>query len=280
MTHAPSVSDVFSSWSFDPGVAISLALCAIAYAVGVRRARRWPVWRTAAFIGGLAVIGVALTSGFGRWDDRVLTVHMVQHVLLTMAAAPLLVLGAPERLALLALPHRERHSLAAGLRSRTARFLARPVTGWFALPLAMIGVHLPGPFDYAVAHDWAHYLEHVVLLSAAILFWIPVIGSALAPRRLSSFGRLGYLLSAMGPMGVVGAVLTATSHIFYAPYAQSAVTLGISALDDQQGAGAAMWVGGGYVLVLATLLSVWEALMAEERRARAREAYEDAGVVL
>jgi putative copper resistance protein D len=202
---------------------------------------------------------------------------MTQHVLLTMVAAPLLVLGAPERLALRAAP-RARASIAAALRSRPARALTHPAACWCALPVAMATLHLPGVFRYATDHAWAHHADHALLLCAALLFWFPVAGGELGPRRLSPLGRLAYLFAAMGPMGALGAVLTTTTGPIYPHYAHSAAALGVTPANDQQLAGAVMWVGGGYALVIATLAAVWAALAAEERRARAREAYEDARV--
>lgn len=278
MTRAPSALDLLGSWSLDPGLAGALALSAVAYAAGVRAAPRWPRWRSVAFAAGLAALAVALESGVDGWADRLLAVHMAQHVLLTMAAAPLLVLGAPERLALRALPRGARQRLARGLRGRLARVLARPLAGWLALPAAMVALHAPAVLAYLTGHPWAHHLAHLVLIAAGVLFWVPVAGGELAPRRLSALGRLAYLFAAMAPMGAIGAVLTTAPDVLYPRYAASAARLGVTAIDDQSLAGAVMWVGGGYALVAATLAAVWAALVAEERRARVREAYEDARV--
>jgi putative membrane protein len=276
LSTAPSVGQLLGTWSPDAGPLLAVLLAAAAYAAGVRRATRWPARRTAAFASGLLVLALALLSGIDVWADRLLSVHMTQHVLLTMIAPPLLLLGAPEQLALRTLPRGGRDALARALHGRVAHALARPLTAWLLLPLVMVGVHLPGPFGFALAHGGAHALEHLLLLSAGIVFWVPVAGGALAPHRLSPLGRMGYLLAAMGPLGVVGAVLTAAGGPIYPTYDRAAAALGISAVDDQQLAGAVMWVGGGYALVVATLAAVWAALTLEERRTRRREAYEDA----
>jgi putative membrane protein len=272
---APSVTDLLTAWSLEPGPALALALTGCAYAAGARRAPRWPGWRSAAFGAGLLTVAVALMSGFDGWADRLLSVHMTQHVLITMIAPPLLVLGAPELLALRTLPRVARRRLAVALQGRTARALTRTPVAWALLPVAMVLVHLPAPFDFALRNGWAHHLEHLVLLFAGVVFWVPVAGGALSPHRLSALGRMAYLFAAMGPLGVVGAILTTVGSPVYAPYESAAATLGVSAVDDQQLAGAVMWVGGGYALVVATLATVWAALALEERRTRAREAYEE-----
>lgn len=269
MTRAPGALDVLGSWTLEPGVVATLVLCAALYARGMRAAPAWPRWRALAFCAGLALLAVALLSGVDGWADRLLAVHMTQHVLLTMVAPPLLVLGAPERLALRALSGARRRRVAVLLSSPALKHGTRSAVSWAVLPLVMVALHSPPAFGYTTSHPWAHHLDHMVLLAAAILFWVPVAGGALAPRRLSPLGRLAYLLAAMAPMGAIGAVLTAAPSPLYRGY---------SHLDDQQLAGAVMWVGGGYVLVAATLAAVWAALVAEERRARRREAYEDARV--
>jgi cytochrome c oxidase assembly factor CtaG len=171
---------------------------------------------------------------------------MFEHVLLTVVAPPLLVIGGP-------------HALAArftGRALRRARAIAWPPLAFVLFTAAMLLTHLTGFFDYALAHPWAHGLEHALLFWTAVAFWIPVCAAPPAPARLKPIARIAYLLVAMTPMGVIGAVYMNRP----------------SATDAD--AGAAMWVGGGYVLVIATVLAAWESLEAEERRQRARERYE------
>jgi cytochrome c oxidase assembly factor CtaG len=173
---------------------------------------------------------------------------------LTVVAPPLLVIGAP-------------HALSArvtGRALRRLRPLAWPPLTWALFAVALLAVHLTGLFDYALDHPWAHGLEHGALFWTAVAFWAPVCAAPPAPRRLGPIARLGYLLLAMAPMGLIGALLMNNSDPVYSHYSVSA----------QSDAGAAMWVGGGYVLVIATVLAAWESLEAEERRQRARERYE------
>lgn len=230
-------------------IATVIAVAAVAYAFGAWRARRWPWWRSASWYAGLLALGIALlSSGSG------LAAHMAEHVLLTVVAPPLLVIGAP-------------HALTArttGRALRRVRFLAWAPLAWLAFAVAVLVVHLTGAFDYALDHAWAHGLEHAALFWTAVAFWVPVCAAPPAPRRLGPIARLAYLLTAMAPMGVIGALLMNASDPVYSHYSAAA----------QADAGAAMWVGGGYVLVVATVLAAWESLEAEERRQRARERYE------
>jgi cytochrome c oxidase assembly factor CtaG len=106
-----------------------------------------------------------------------------------------------------------------------------------------------------------------------------VVAADPLPHRLSPVGHVGYLLVAMIPMSAVGAALLSTDTVAYAPYLGPARTLGISALADQRSGATVMWLGGTLVLVAATLAAAWTALLREERRARAREAQADRGVL-
>jgi cytochrome c oxidase assembly factor CtaG len=219
-------------------VIAALAL-ALLYGFAVTRARPWPRSRTSAFGLGLVALAVAL-----QMPDATLPAHMAQHMLLVVVAAPLLVLGAPHVLALRALRGDARASVARVFRNR---LLASPAIAFACFTAVLLGTHLTPFFDYASAHPLVHGSEHVLLLSAAILFWIPVLAAAPA-RRLGSLAAVGYLFAAMAPMGAIGASWGGE-------------------------AGAIMWVGGGYALLASVLVAVWTGLAGEERRQRARETY-------
>jgi cytochrome c oxidase assembly factor CtaG len=253
------------------GALVSLALLACLYALGVRRARRWEAWRSAAFAAGLAVLALALCGGIERWADRMLSVHMTQHVLLTLMAAPLLVLGAPLRLALAALPSSSARGLARIAAGR-AGLLAHPLTAGLLFATVGLLVHVPAVYDASVRDAWVHAGVHSLFLASALLFWTPLLAPEPVGHRMSPPARLAYLLLAMPAMAIVGVVLNTSAGVIYSPYASSARQLGISALADQQLAGALMWVGGGTVLGIAFLACGWQALVAEERRQVAREA--------
>jgi putative membrane protein len=215
---------------------------AILYAYGVSRRERWPLRRSAFFGAGLVVLTIALLA-----PDGSLTGHMVEHVLLMLVAAPLLVLGQP-------------HALAPRRVPRPLRALGSWPVAWGLFAAATLLVHL----NELPTNPWLHGLEHAVLLATASLFWFPVLAAPPAPRTLAPVGRIAYLFAAMVPMGVVGALLESTR--VYERWSPSA----------QADAGAAMWVASSIVLVLATVLAAWTAILTEERRQRAREKYEAA----
>jgi putative membrane protein len=240
-------------------LAAELLAAALAYCWAARGVRRWPAWRTAAFLGGLASLAVALVA-LDAGADRTLSAHMVQHLVIVYAAAPLLVLGSPIALALRAAGRPARRLLRA-------RLLAHPLVAWSALPAAMAATHFTGLYDLALRHPLVHIGEHVLYLAAAALFWRPVIGADPVPHRPGVAGRVLYLMLAAGPLALAGVAMQASTHPWYEAYA------GPGALADQHDAGAIMWVGGGLALAAATMAVAWSALLREHQR---QVAYEEA----
>jgi putative membrane protein len=261
----------------DPAVLAGLLLAAGAYLAGVCRARRpWPVRRTASFLAGLGVLAVTAQSGIDPWSERLLSVHMVEHLLIIGPAAVLLVGGAPVTLALRGLPRRGRSGLVRLLHTRAAGVLAHPVATLAIFAAVVLATHVPVVYDAALRDPFVHGLEHALYLWAALLFWAPVVAVDPLPHRLSPVGNIGYLLAAMVPMSAVGAWLISSDTVAYSPYLAPARRLGVSALADQRSGATIMWLGGTLVLVGATLAAAWAALLREERRARVREQRVDA----
>jgi putative membrane protein len=261
-----------SHWQLDPTVLVPLVAFAALYLLATARLRgRWPRRRTASFLAGLACLLVVLQSGIDAYDDRLLSVHMVQHTLILLLAPLLLLGGRPIVLGLSALPP-ARRARPARVLART-RGLASP--GWALAGFAGVVVltHLPAFYGAAVRHDWIHYGEHLLYLIAGLLMWSPLVDGDPAPRhRLSGLGRLAYLIVAMLPMALVGAYLNRHATLVYPAYGPPAHALGVSALDDQGQAGAIMWVVGNSIMVAVGLWAALAAMLAEERRLVAREA--------
>jgi len=240
-----------------------------------RRGSAWPLARAAAFALGVAALLVALSPPLDAAADARLSAHMVQHLLITLVAAPLLVVGAPFALVLRALPRRAARGLMRALRSPAGRLLTHPLVTWSLLPALMLVTHLTGLYEYALRHPLAHATEHGAYLAAALLFWLPVLDDAPLPHRLGPVGQLLYLLLAMPAMAAPGVVLSIEQHVRYPSYGT-----GADALADQHAAGAIMWVAGSVVAGAATVLAAWLALEREERRALAREARQPLLLVL
>lgn len=259
-------------WRVDPLLAAALAAAAALYLAGVRRRRRsWPVARTASFLAGLVVLWVALASGADTFADRLLSAHMVQHMLIALIAPPLLIAGAPVTVALGALSPGPRRSLARALGSRVVHRLTWPPLALALFAVALVATHIPTFYDLALRSPAVHVAEHALYLVTALVFWAPLVGSEPLTHRPSPMARVLYLLLAMPPMALVGVVLLTADHAVYPPYADAARALGGSVVADQQLAGTIMWVGGKLVLVAAVLTIGWSALVGEERRQAARD---------
>jgi cytochrome c oxidase assembly factor CtaG len=272
---APSLPElIVGHWQVVWSLDVQGALWVGVYLWAALRLRgRWPLWRAASFAAGVGSVLVALQSGVDRYDDRLLSVHMVQHLLLLELAPLLLLAGRPALLLLRTLPPDRRRGPARAL-ARFGRW-ANPIVCLAVFYVVVLASHLPSFYDATLAQPGLHAAEHAVYLLAGLLLWWPLLDSDPSPqRRLNGLGRLIYLLAAMPPMAVIGAWLNRDPTLAYPAYASPAHTLGISAVSDQQHAGAIMWVAGGMLIVAVGLWTAIGAMVAEERRLRGREARE------
>jgi len=262
------VTGVLSGWTFDPTVVAALLATGALYLRGVRRVRRPDrklANRAACFLGGLVVLWVALQSPIDTYADTRLAVHMVQHLLLTMVAAALLVLGAPVTVALrAATPAFRRRWLVPLLRSRTVRLLTAPPVAWAQFALVLWGSHFSPLYEAAVRSAGVHALEHLLYVASAALFWSPVAGVDPSPKRLTHPARLLYLFLAMPQASFLGLAMWGANQVLYPSY-QAA--LGPAALDDQRLAGTIMGSAGMLVMVPALGLVLLDWLRREEREA-------------
>lgn len=269
---APSLSSLLvSHWTLSPSVGVPAVASAALYALGVRRTGgRWPLRRTASFLAGIACAVVALQSGIDAYDNRLLSVHMIQHLVLLLFVPPLVLGGRPVVLALRSLPPGPRGSFASVMdRARTYTAPA-PALAFFATVVLL--THVPSFYDATLRDPPLHYTEHALYLLAGLLMWSPLVDGDPAPRRrLNGLGKLVYLIVAMMPMALVGAYLNRHATLFYPAYGPPARALHISALDDQAQAGAIMWVVGDVIMVAVGLWAALAAMVAEERRQVARE---------
>jgi cytochrome c oxidase assembly factor CtaG len=227
-------------------------------------ARRPPVrisaWRLACFVAGVAAILVALAWPIDALAGRSLTAHMVQHLLLTSVAAPLIVLGRPVTLLLKSGPTRSWTRRV--VRSRAFGLLTHPVVAWVAFVGTMYASHLGPLYEAALESPAWHAAEHSLFLASALLFWLPVAGETPAPNRLGHGARLLYLALAMPAEGFLALAVFSAGRVLYPTYS------GPDALSDQQSAAALLWIVGDLVFLVALILAAvaWKA--DEEARQR------------
>jgi cytochrome c oxidase assembly factor CtaG len=220
-----------------------------------------PAWRAGSLLLGLCSIWVAVASPLAAFDHELLTVHMIQHLLLMTAAAPLILLGAPVMALLHALPRRFVRALVDPLFRRRrvqqlGRALAEPVFCWLAATAALVGWHVPSGLALALHSDGWHVVQHASFLATGLLFWWPVVQpwpSVATP----AWSTVLYLFLATLPCDVLSAFLVFSERIAYPVYLSTPRHFGLSVLDDQQCAGALMWTCVTIVyLMVGTMLSM------------------------
>jgi cytochrome c oxidase assembly factor CtaG len=177
---------VATNWQTDAvsliGIVLEL-LVLVAYGYGVTRVhttgRHWPAHRVVSFALGVVALALVLQSGFAAYDDDILWVHMTQHLVLMMVAAPLLALGAPVRLCFLAGSGSVRRFVAELLHDPSMRLITG-TTAAVLLPLDYFGsmaVYLLTPlYRLSELNQGFHEFVHVYFLACGLMFWVPMLG--------------------------------------------------------------------------------------------------------
>ena len=267
----PSIASLAFGWTFEPAVVLPLLVAALGWLRIVGRIDRAhpanpvPRRRTVAFLAGLAAIAVALMSGIDTYDTSLFSIHMVQHMLLTMVAAPLIALGAPiTTLLRAASPDVRRRVILPILHSRVMRVLSFPVVSWILFAAVMWGTHFSPIFDASLENPAIHDVEHLLYLTAGLLFWWPAVGLDPSPWRMPHPVRIMYVFLQMPQNTFLAVTILNSTAVLYAHYATLARTWGPSTLEDQQIAGGVMWLTGD-VLFLAEMALILAGWMAHEK---------------
>ncbi|MCU1299540.1 MAG: Cytochrome c oxidase caa3-type, assembly factor CtaG-related protein [Acidobacteriaceae bacterium] len=237
------------SETFSPLLTFILVLIGFVYVRGWLRLRSasptlFPAWRLAAFTSGLVLIWIALGSPLAALDHQLLTIHMLKHLLLMAAGAPLILLGAPALPFVYGLPKYfvRRVLLRSRTRSLLGHFLSNSVFCWLAGAAAVIAWHVPALFQLALtSHTW-HIVEDASFLSAGLLFWRPIVRPLASDATPLQWSMPLYLFLATLPCDILSAFLTFCGRVVYPNYVSTARIFSVSPLQDQECAGALMWV--------------------------------------
>jgi cytochrome c oxidase assembly factor CtaG len=263
-----------AAWRVDLFVAVNLLLAAAWYLWAVRRVRtahpgaRWHWGLTTSFLAGIALLSLMYLGPMAAWSHTFFWVHMTQHLVVTMAAAPLLVLGAPITLAFRASGPRNRRAMVRVLRGRVVRVMTNPILTWLLFAGVLLGAHFTPFYNWALTNHGASILvEQPMFLVVAMLYYLPLIGTNLLPRRPTHAVRLISLGLMMIPEALIGAVIYFSPVVLY-PAFDVERPFGLAALPDQQLSGALMWA---LVMVVDAFWMMWVAaewFASEERRGR------------
>lgn len=241
----------WTTWTVDLPAIVGLGGVTTLYLRGYLRRRASGTAqprRLVAFATGAAIVLAAVVSPIAAAGEHLLWAHMIQHLLLVVVAAPLFAFSAPAVTIRRGLDRGPRHALARA--ARTTRRIRRRSGNVPPLVLATISYvtvlwawHVPGIYDLAVDVDAIHALEHVLFLSTAVWFWSEVVATAKRGRRNEALATL-CLAALIVQGGVLGALLTFAGRSVYDVYTGGG---GLTALEDQQFAGALMWVPPSFV---------------------------------
>jgi cytochrome c oxidase assembly factor CtaG len=260
-----SFIEAVGRWQFAPVVTGFAVVAGGLYLWGVVRVRRrhparpWPLWRTAMFLGGLAVVVIATESGIGSYDDVLFWDHMVQHLLLLMVAPPMLVVGQPATLLL--------HASRNPLHTWTKKLLRSRVVSWITWPpftvtlyvAVIVGTHLTGFMNLVLSNDAVHEGEHVLYLVAGYLYFLPLLGREPIRWKVSYPIRIFLLFLAMPVDAFTGLVLGSESGNPFPGLANQRPAWAPSPITDVHIGGAVMWVGGAGIMfvLMMTVFFAW-----------------------
>lgn len=267
--------------SVEPFFLVSCLVAALLYGWGVVRLRRrgdaWPVGRTVAFGLGLLTVLLVMCTRLNDYGMVLFSVHMVQHMVISMLSPILLLLGGPVTLALRALPtagrgrRGPRELLVALLHSRYVRVVSHPA---FTVPMfiaSLYALYFTPLFDALMGSTVGHLAMMVHFLAVGLVFFWPIMGVDPGPHRSGYVMRILELFAGMPFHAFFGIALMMGSEPMVGTFAHPPASLGVSALSDQNAAGGIAWAFSEIpsVVVLLALLVQW--YVSEQRQARRRD---------
>ena len=268
-------AQVMTWWSWEPAVVALLAVSGAMYFVGYPHVAGKSIsrWQAAAFWGGWLALVIALLSPVDALGGILFSAHMVQHELLMVVAAPLLVLGRPLIAFLWALPPGQR--LAVGELTRRDAFarswhaVSAPLVAALLHGIALWVWHIPSWYEATLRSEVIHTLQHTSFLGTATLFWWTLIHGR--------YGRMGYGMAVVYTFvtaihsGALGALIAFSPNVWYPIYIETTSKWGLNPLEDQQLAGFLMWIPAGVILSIlgVALFAAW--LGEAERRIAVEE---------
>src|SRR6266481_7169766 len=273
----PLIQNALENWSPAVPLALTLLLATIVYLRGwlylrSRFVNIIPAWRAASFLIGAFLIWVALGSPLAAFDEELLTVHMIQHLLLMTLAPPLILLGAPVMPFLHGLPVRFVQSVLGplfrcSLMRRLGCVLSQPAVCWLAAAAALVGWHIPAAFTLGLQSEAWHIVEHVCFIGSGFLFWWPVVQPWPSVAVWPHWSILLYLFFATIPCDILSGFLVFCDRVVYPVYLSVPRQFGISALEDQQCAAALMWTCVTIIYLIPAMILTTQLLAARSSQA-------------
>lgn len=265
--------DLWRAWRPDAGTLIPVVLTAILFARGAGTSRGLTKLRAACFWGGWALLALALLSPLHPLGEVLFSAHMLQHEILMLLAAPLLVLSRPLVPLLWGLPLGWRRALGQWSKrpdvQRTWIAITRPFTAWWVHAAALWIWHAPRLFQATLSNDWIHAAQHFSFLGSALLFWWSLF---YAHARANYGAGTLYVFTTAVHTSILGVLLAFARSTWYPAYAATTPAWGLSPLEDQQIGGLIMWIPAG-IVYLAAGLGLFDAWLRESDLVANRRRY-------
>ncbi len=256
---------VFTAWSLDPVLTVLIVWAAGLYLVGVwvlrERGVHWPVGRTLSFVVlGQGTFFFATSSGLGTYDTSLLSVHMVQHMVLSMAVPLFLALGAPVTLMLRTLPTRPRRWLLAVLHSKVALVLSFAPLTFLLFVVSPWALYFSSWYDASLRSVLVHELMHLHLVVVGALFFWPLVGVDPVPGRVAYPFRLLLIVLTLPFHAFLGVTIMSQDTLIGGSwYRALPMTWLPDPAADQHVAGGILWASGDVIALvfLAVLFTQW-----------------------
>ena len=261
----------WTRWPVHPSTAIGCAVVLGAYffAIGpLRRKHQWAdhveTWQPVCFTTAILILFGALNGPLHELSDLFLfSAHMVQHLLMTLIMAPLMLVGIPDWL--------WRAMIRKTIGFSVARIVTGPLVAFGIYNVVFAGWHFPMFYNWALEDHNVHIVQHIMFIIAAMFMWWPVIEPLPELARLITPLRMVYLFAISIPMSVVSALITLSPEVLYTWYNDADRIFNLTVIEDQQLGGLIMWVPGALIfwVAISILFYRWaRAANREEEEAR------------
>jgi putative membrane protein len=266
-------AEIFTQIRLTSVIAVFLLVAAALYGYGVYRLRlrgdHWPPVRTVAFeLGGLGSIAAVTVTGIEAYDDTLLSVHMVQHMVLSMVGPIFLALGAPVTLALRTLPPHPRKVLLAVLHSRVVKVLTFPLVAFGLFIANPFILYFTNVYRLTLEHEWLHELVHVHFIVTGCLFFWPLLGLDPLPNRWPYPARALLMVLSVPFHTVLGLTIMQSKTLLGGDWYPNLHLAWSDPWTDQVVAGGILWAGGEIVSVTMLGILVLQWMKQSEREAK------------
>jgi putative copper resistance protein D len=268
-----TVAEIFTQIRLNSLIAVFLLIAAALYLYGVHRLRQrgdhWPPGRTVAFLlGGLGSIAAVTVTGVEAYDTTLLSIHMIQHMVLSMVGPIFLALGAPVTLALRTVHTGPRKALLGILHSRVVGIITYPLVAFGLFIANPFILYFTGAYSATLQHAWLHELVHVHFIVTGCLFFWPLLGLDPLPNRWPYPARALLMVLSVPFHTVLGLTIMQSKTLLGGDWYPNLNLSWSDPYSDQVVAGGVLWAGGEIVSVTMLGILVVQWIRQSEREAK------------